>query len=132
MSDGECRTVILVVDDEPEIRGLILAMLRGFDARLHEAPDGAVAAEMLDKVRPDVIITDLKMPRMDGFELCRLARGNGRANPPEVIAVTGEPFPENVARIKECGARACLSKPFEMSRLVEEIQSALACVQTEA
>jgi two-component system chemotaxis response regulator CheY len=123
------REQVLIVEDQSDLRRLYRAALECLDVDLFEAPDGAAAAEMLAELCPHVVITDLQMPRMDGFELCRLVMRNGGIRRPEVIAITGQASSENIARIHAYGARTCLSKPFPMSRLVCEVEDALTAHQ---
>jgi DNA-binding LytR/AlgR family response regulator len=73
---------ILVVDDDPDILDGILAVLESQPYRLQTARDGKRCLEMIEIERPDLLILDLLMPRMDGFAVIRFLRRGGRQSPP--------------------------------------------------
>ncbi len=125
MSNERQPSQVLIVEDQPELRKLYRNALECLDVEIFDATDGVAAAEVLDNLRPQVVVTDLMMPRMDGFELCSLITTRSGPNRPEVIAISGKATPENVARIRQCGARACLSKPVPIDQLINEVQTAL-------
>ncbi len=94
----------IVVDDDAGVRLLLhraLDRLGGVD--VHEASDGLAAAGLVRKLHPDLVLMDLNMPRMDGFELCRLVKGDSATAHAAVIAVTAEMSAANRTRIMESG-----------------------------
>jgi CheY-like chemotaxis protein len=109
MRDRRRRGQVLIVEDQPDLRQLYREALSCLSVEVIEAADGAAAAEMLDRERPDVVVTDLEMPRKNGFELCRLIRHGPAACRAEVIAVTGLAGRRAEADILACGARVCLA-----------------------
>jgi len=72
-----------------------------------------------------VVILDLRMPGMDGYEVCRLIKSQESSRHVEVIAMTAYPSPENEQRLLECGAKTCLPKPLDMDKLMQEIDASL-------
>ncbi|MBN2295699.1 MAG: response regulator, partial [Pirellulales bacterium] len=74
---------------------------------------------------PDVVILDLRMPGMDGYEVCRMIKAQDSTRHAEVIAITAFPSPESEQRIIDCGARVCLAKPLDLDLLVKEIEKSL-------
>ncbi len=114
---------VLVVDDEPAVAQMVARTIKaahpGYE--IHEANDGFQAGTMLANVKPDVVILDLRMPGMDGFEVCKLIKGQDHTKHIHVIAMTAYPSAENQERIVQCGARVCLSKPLDMEQLLAEI-----------
>ena len=110
---------VLIVDDEPAIRELIADAIRRSrpDCRVVLAENGRDAIRACRNALPDLVITDLTMPETNGFDLCKMLREMDGDIP--IIAMTGYPSPENVARALGSGARICLRKPFAMDKLLE-------------
>ncbi len=120
-------TRILIVDDEPAITRLIARAILAVhpDYEVVEAHDGFGAGAILATLRPDVVILDLRMPGMDGYEVCRMIKSRDDTKHAEVLAVTAYPSPENEEQILKCGARVCLSKPLDVNKLLAEIEASL-------
>jgi len=116
---------VLVVDDEPAIAQLVSRTIKAAHAEYetHQANDGFQAGRMLATVKPNVVVLDLRMPGMDGFEVCKLIKGQPETKHIHVIAITAYPSAENEQRILQCGARVCLSKPLDMDQLLAEINA---------
>lgn len=124
---GGSRTKILIVDDEAPVAHLIAQAVKDHypDFEIAEAHTGFNAGSQIATLRPDVVILDLKMPDMDGFEVCRLIKSKEHTKHAEVIALTAHQTPENERRIMDCGARVCLSKPVDFNVLIAEIEESL-------
>ena len=124
---GSTPIRILVVDDEEAVAKLIARAVRSQnpDYEVVEANDGFRAGTMIATVRPDVVILDMRMPGMDGYEVCRMIKGQDSTKHAEVIAMTAFPSPEREKRIIECGARVCLAKPLDLDRLLKEVDMSL-------
>ncbi len=123
-SDDAALRAILVVDDDPVIRRYLEAQLSRLGCRLLFAKDGIEALEVLDKEHPDLVLLDIVMPRMDGFELCRRIKGNLETNDIPVIHLTalkGEAKEQSFA----CGADDFLNKPPNFVELRSRIRSHL-------
>lgn len=118
---------ILLVDDEPGITKLIAKALAEAhpEYEVLEAHDGFRAGTILATCKPDVIILDLRMPGMDGFEVCSLIKSQETTRHAEVLAITAHPTPENTKKILDCGARVCLAKPIDMEKLLQEVEASL-------
>jgi excisionase family DNA binding protein len=118
---------ILIVDDEPGITQLIAKAVKAAlpEWEVMEAHDGFRAGTIIAGRRPDVVVLDLRMPGMDGYEVCRLIKSQQTTKQAEVLAMTAYPSPENEQRILECGARVCLRKPLDMEALLQEIKASL-------
>ncbi|MGH9844552.1 MAG: response regulator transcription factor, partial [Blastocatellia bacterium] len=113
---------ILVVDDEPQItrvlrRGL---MTHGYDVRV--AADGESALDVCKDWPPDLVVTDLSMPGMDGIELCRRLRRQSQL-PIIVLSVKGEE--QTKVKALDAGADDYITKPFGMDELLARIRAAL-------
>ena len=113
---------ILVVDDEPQITRVLKTTLSSHGYGARTAADGNEAVEMMKTWSPDLLITDLRMPNMDGVDLCRYVRANSRI-PIIVLSVRGE------ERIKvealDAGADDYVTKPFSTIELLARVRAAL-------
>jgi excisionase family DNA binding protein len=120
-------TKILIVDDEKAFAKWLAEEIgqRYPQSEVSVAFDGYSAGEIVGLVRPAVIILDLHMPGMDGFEVCRRIKSNPLISQTAVIAITGDPDPERIDRIIGLGACACLPKPLNVDALAAEIDKAL-------
>jgi excisionase family DNA binding protein len=127
LRDGSGRARVLVVDDEPGIRDVIAESLsrRATPYDVMTAADGFEAGRLVATFRPDVVLLDLRMPGLDGFQVCRTIKGDSETASTIVIAMTGYHTQETEARILECGALRCLCKPIEPSAIATVIDAAL-------
>jgi len=118
---------ILIVDDEPSLSNRIAKAVKIAypEYEVMEANDGFRAGTMVAAFKPDVVILDLRMPGMDGYEVCRLIKSQEAGRHVEVLAMTACPSPKNERKILRCGAKACLAKPLDMPRLLQEIAASL-------
>ncbi len=126
LREGSGRPKVLVVDDEASIREVVSEYLANRPDRPYEvltAADGFEAGRLVALHRPDVVLLDLKMPGQDGFAICRTIKADPETSNTIVIAMTGYYSPETEARILECGAVRCFSKPVEPSTLSAFIDS---------
>jgi two-component system response regulator MprA len=114
---------ILVVDDESAVREAVERALRldGYDVAV--AGDGREALETLDERRPDAVVLDVLMPRIDGLELCRRLRGRGDRTP--VLMLTArDAVADRVAGL-DAGADDYLVKPFALEELLARLRALL-------
>ena len=122
--DDAALRAILVVDDDPVIRRYLDAQLSRLGCRLLFANDGIEAMAVLEKEHPDLVLLDIVMPGMDGFEVCRRIKGNLETNDIPVIHLTalkGEAKEQSFA----CGADDFLNKPPNFVELRSRIRSHL-------
>ena len=127
LQDGSGLSKVLVVDDEASIRE-VLAEHLSTRPRAYEvmtAADGFEAGRLVATFRPDIVLLDLKMPGLDGFQICRTIKADPDSSRTVVIAMTGYHSAETESRILECGAVHCFSKPIEPSKLSGFIDSVL-------
>lgn len=117
---------ILVVEDTDDIREAIAATLEGLGARVHMASDGAEGLDAVRSHRPDVVLCDLLMPVMDGFEFMKRVQAAGRDPRPPVIAMTGLGSGANQQQTRRAGFQGRLDKPFQKRDLVVAIKAAVA------
>lgn len=119
------KTRILVVDDDQAIRVGLKKIFesQGFEVDL--ASDGFGAGRLLVLKKPDVVILDLVMPGMDGFEVCKYIKKAEGLKHTKIIILTGYPSKENIAKAKRSGAHRCLAKPLDNDSIVKEVQKLL-------
>jgi len=119
----EKKPIILVVDDEKEIREAISRHFRFLGYEIETAENGKIALQILQDKRIDVIISDIKMPVMDGIELLREVKLIYPLT--HVIMITGYVTQENVLSCMRHGADTCIYKPIsDMSELETAIEDA--------
>lgn len=111
---------ILIVDDNQAMSEYLRELLTGLPEAMEceTACDGFDAGARLRSFAPDVVLLDLMMPGMDGFEVCRRIKEDPATAAVRVIAMTGHAGAENERKILAAGAEACLIKPIDETRLV--------------
>lgn len=112
---------VLIVDDDAALARYLTAWLSGLEERkviTAAAANGFAAGHMFHAFNPDVILLDLMMPGVDGFQACRQIKADPLGAAIRIIAMTGDPSPENVAAILAAGAEECLAKPIDEDRLL--------------
>jgi DNA-binding response OmpR family regulator len=117
---------ILVADDDVEILGLITRHLRTLEVRILEASDGEDALKTVRREHPDLVILDVMMPGMTGWEVCRAIREDDSLASTGVIMLTGIGERLNEMTSPLYGADEYLDKPFEFGDLDELIHRVLA------
>ncbi len=117
---------ILTVDDSRTMRDMLrLALVQaGFDVL--QAEDGVHGLEVLDIERPDVIVTDINMPRMDGFGFIEGVRSDDRHRAIPILVLTTESDDDKKARARRAGATGWIVKPFDPVKLVDAIRRVAA------
>ncbi len=115
---------IMTVDDSPSMRMLLRVALNDLGYSVVEAEDGVHALEKLDGFQPDLLITDINMPRMDGFGLISEVRGQGRRSLP-ILVLTTESSDEKKQRARDAGATGWIVKPFHPEKLAAAIRRVL-------
>ncbi len=116
---------ILVVDDDPDITKFIEVTLAaaGFDVAV--AFDGQEALDMVSEWRPDLVLLDIMLPRIDGFEVAHELRARARLTGMGIIVVSARSLPEDRVRGLSIGVDDYIVKPFEPSLLVARVRAAL-------
>ena len=128
MVDPEARRNILVVDDEAQITRVLKTTLSAQGYGIRTATDGMQALLEMKSWAPDLVITDLRMPNMDGLELCRQIRKQCRI-PIIVLSVKGEETIKIEAL--DAGADDYVTKPFSVNELLARVRAALRRTYTD-
>jgi two-component system, chemotaxis family, chemotaxis protein CheY len=112
---------ILTIDDSKTIRDMLMLTLAEAGFEVLQAVDGQDGLDVLDKEQVDVVITDINMPRMDGYEVIRHLRNNSahKSTPILVLTTESETDKKNLARV--AGATGWMVKPFDPERLIATI-----------
>ena len=115
----------LIVEDEPELRTFLKNVLKESLSHIYTAEDGVEALDILHNNLPDIIISDVMMPRMNGFELCEKIKNDTNVSHIPVVLLTARNDAESNIIGYKIGADAYLSKPFEVEFLITVIKNLL-------
>jgi len=113
---------ILIVDDYPDALEIWAIYLRGLGYRVSTAGDGAVALALAEGLLPDLIVLDLELPRISGFDVAIKLRANPETRHIPLIAATGYSHVKQLDRAREAGFDEIVVKPCDPDLLVEEIE----------
>ena len=116
------RIRILVVDDEPDVVTLLQRSLEsdGYDVLC--AYDGISALDLVDSEKPDMVLLDIMMPMMSGYEVCEQIKANPQTKHIPVLCVTSAQSEDTRKRSRQAGAQGLLVKPFMPKELVAQIE----------
>jgi putative two-component system response regulator len=116
---------VLVVDDEEANRDLVGAFLEGVECQVLTAADGCGALHAMEETCPDLILLDVRMPGMDGFEVCRRLKANPRWQLVPVVMITGLGSTQDRVEALEAGAIDFMVKPIDRTELIARVSSML-------
>ncbi len=122
----DTRVVALVVDDSITVRRVTQRLLERNGMRVLTARDGVDAMEMLQEHTPDIILLDIEMPRMDGYEVATQVRADPRLSGIPIIMITSRVGEKHRARAIEIGVDDYLGKPYQEAQLLEAIEPLIA------
>jgi two-component system OmpR family response regulator len=114
---------LLLVDDEDNLRSMLEAALSHLGFEVHPVANGRDALEAMPTVRPDLVVLDVMLPDLDGFEVCRRLRSEGSRTP--VLFLTARDATEDKVRGLTLGGDDYLVKPFSLEELVARVQAVL-------
>ena len=113
---------ILAIDDSRTIREMLRLALEGAGFDVHLANDGQEGVEALPRIAPDIVITDINMPRLDGFGVIDAIRGGAVLNALPILVLTTESAQELKDRARQAGATGWIVKPFDDAKLISAIR----------
>ncbi|MDQ3253010.1 MAG: response regulator [Acidobacteriota bacterium] len=111
----------MVVDDSPTVRKLVTLKLEGQGHQVIAATDGIDALAKLNESIPDLILSDITMPRMDGYQLCKLIKSNPTTKHIPVVMLSGKDGFFDKMRGRVAGSTAHMTKPFEPDELIKTV-----------
>jgi CheY-like chemotaxis protein len=121
-SDVHSRPVLLIVDDLDDNREMYGTYFEAIGYRVLEAGDGEEALDIITRDPPDVVVMDLSMPRLDGWETTRLIKSNPRTEKIVVIVATAFSSRDDLARARAAGADDVCTKPCTPKELLAKIE----------
>jgi len=117
---------ILIADDKPEVVELVRVTLEGEDYQILSAFDGEEALEKIRKEKPDLILLDIVMPKIDGFEVLSKLKNDSQTKDTPVIILTAQGQKVDQEKGRRLGAQDYITKPFSPSALLNKIEELLA------
>ena len=116
---------ILVIEDDPSVQLLVRKALGMYGFNVVAADDGLDGLMKLETLRPDLIIADMMMPRLDGMGFVKAIKGRGETKSIPVIFLTAKSDPKSMIEGINVGARFYVTKPFQIDDLLGKVQKAL-------
>lgn len=117
---------ILAAEDERDIRDLIAFTLRFAGHEVTTATNGEEAVSMAEQVKPDLILLDVRMPRMNGYDACRAIKANPSLKDIPVVFLSAKGQESEVQAGLQAGAEEYILKPFAPDQLIERVRQILA------
>jgi len=117
---------ILIAEDEPDIRELIAFTLRFAGHEVVTTSNGEEAVQMASKVIPDLILMDVRMPRMTGYDACRLMKASPALQDIPVVFLSAKGQESEIATGLDAGAEEYLLKPFAPDQLTDRVRAILS------
>jgi DNA-binding response OmpR family regulator len=117
---------ILIAEDERDIRDLVAFTLRFAGYEVYAASNGEEAVELAPKVNPDLILMDVRMPRMTGYEACKVMKANLHLKDIPVVFLSAKGQESEIQQGLEAGAEEYLLKPFAPDQLTTRVKAILA------
>jgi len=129
---GSEKRTILIVEDEESLLKLesILLTSKGFEVK--GVIDGAAALKSISEELPDLVVLDIMLPGIDGFEVCRRIKSDPRTAQIPVVMLTAKKSVQDQKRGEEVGADAYITKPFKSAQVVETIMKLIESRTAEA
>lgn len=116
---------ILVVDDDPEIVGFVEMSLRDAGYEVYTAEDGRKGLDAARAHRPDLVLLDLAMPVMHGYEVCHALRADAELKAVKIVVTSGKSYPVDIKNAKAAGADHYMVKPYGLAQLLDTVAGVL-------
>lgn len=115
-------TRILVIEDNEDNLHLMRLLLERSNYDVFATTEGSTGLQIAQKEQPDIILLDLAMPEMDGWEVARQLKAEPLTEKIPILAVTAHSLPKDLARAYEAGCDRIIGKPYSIPKLIEEIE----------
>ena len=123
------KPVVLIVEDHDDTREMLQLILTIYGGRVRAAANGDDAIRLAEKTLPDLVLMDMKMPRLDGLSLTRVIRSHPTLSKVPIVAMTGMVTPQFHREAVNAGCDDCLDKPIDFERL-EKLVKARGAIAT--
>ena len=125
MTEETPRARVLVVDDEPDLIRILEFGLRAAGYQVEIAVDGQEGLKKAREIRPDIILLDLMLPKLDGYKVCRMLKFDERYRQIPIIILSARTQEGDQALAKEMGANRFVTKPYEFGEILAHIEALL-------
>jgi DNA-binding response OmpR family regulator len=125
MSQDRPRSRVLVVDDEPDLVRILEFGLKAAGYAVDTASDGQEGLKKAREQKPDIILLDLMLPKLDGYKVCRLLKFDERYKHIPIMILSARTQEGDQTLAHEMGANRFLTKPYEFAEILEHIQALL-------
>lgn len=125
MSQDRPRSRVLVVDDEPDLVRILEFGLKAAGYAVETAADGQEGLKKARELKPDIILLDLMLPKLDGYKVCRLLKFDERYKHIPIMILSARTQEGDQTLAHEMGANRFLTKPYEFAEILEHIQALL-------
>ncbi len=125
MTDPAPAKKILLVEDSKNISGVLVDVLKAEGYTVMHAPDGVTGVAMTRREKPDLVLLDLLLPKLSGYDVCNAIKRDNNTRHIPVLVISTMDKPESVARAKACGAANFMRKPYNLDDLLAEIKRLL-------
>lgn len=122
MGDTRARNRVLLVDDDKQILNSLRVYLELENYEVYTASNGQEALDKVTEHKPEILVLDIMMPEMDGFEVLEKIKGDDDLSAIPVIMLTAKGQPVDVLKGYKMGASSYMTKPFNLNELVENIE----------
>lgn len=119
------KKLVLIVEDEENLVELLRFRLESNGYDVDVAFDGSDGLRKIESLKPDIVLLDIMMPKMHGYDVCKAARANEATKDIPIIILTARTNENEAERAKEYGASGFISKPFEPDDLLKRIKELL-------
>lgn len=125
MTEGTPSKKILLVEDSKNISGVLVDVLKAEGYTVIHAPDGVAGVAMARREKPDLVLLDLLLPKLSGYDVCNAIKRDNNTRHIPILVISTMDKPESVARAKACGAANFMRKPYNLDDLLAEIKRLL-------
>lgn len=127
--DAPRRSHVLVIEDDAGDRDLLTACLGTAKYDIQSAEGGALGLHLATEQPPEIILLDIHLPDIDGYEVCRQLRQDAQTQPIPIVIITGSDDPALHRNVYAAGAQACIMKPFRKEALLTVVEAVLTGVR---
>lgn len=121
MNNLKSKTRVLIVDDEPSILLSLEFLMKKEGYEVYIARDGDEAIEIINSVKPHIVLLDLMMPKVDGYEVCKFIRSESEIKQSKIIILSAKNSEEDIEKGYSHGANLYVAKPFSTRSLVKKV-----------